>query len=92
MPISAATRERMAMVERTKIRIALIVEGVRQVHAVGLDGNYATFCGLGDEDSSDDVVNSSVAVGEKISCPQCRAMYDHARLFRRIDFVRPQDL
>lgn len=72
-------------------KIAILVDGIRQVHADSHNGNHATLCGL-DGDDPDDSVRQSPASrperGEKITCPECRSIWETARLYRAADFPR----
>lgn len=72
-------------------RIAIMLEGIRGIHAVDVTGNYATLCGLdggidGDDAAQQAVSNMLAKRGEKIDCPQCRAIWDQCRRYRKADF------
>ncbi len=68
-------------------RVAIRLDGVRLIHAESHNSVYATFCGL---DGDDPAVGQSAADppkrGEKINCPDCIALWKHARTFKAVDF------
>lgn len=66
-------------------------EGVEQVHAGAdcLGGTYATFCGLdGDDPPMQRMI--PLMIGDRIDCPQCRALIFAAKEFRPRDFAREE--
>lgn len=69
-------------------KVAIICDGVRQVHAIDTTGNYATLCGL---DGNDEFVRQMGADLEgdkdKIDCPQCWSIWVTATRYKRRDFV-----
>ncbi len=71
-------------------RIAIEVEGVREIHATDVMGVYATLCGLaGGLDGPDaDQMQSGLSAGrdELINCGTCRAIWEHARHYKPKDF------
>ena len=70
--------------------VAIIDDEVRQVHAIGTNSVYATLCGLDGNDPDDSVRQSNggpVGAGEKITCPDCYAIWEHARSYQKRDFA-----
>ena len=63
---------------------AISTNGVIDVHATDVTGNYATLCGLDGDDSHPDVQQKKVPMprGGMISCPQCEAVIEHCRRYR----------
>lgn len=64
--------------------IALIVDGITEVHAAG-DGVYATLCGLDGDDYDQALV--PLPHNPKIDCVQCRAQWKAWQRFTAKDFV-----
>ena len=73
--------------------IAVINEGVRQIHAIAAPGlsDFATLCGLDGHDFSetprfrnfvDQRPGGEVGRGEKINCDACIAIIRHASTYR----------
>jgi len=63
--------------------VAIECEGVRKIHAAGIDGNYASLCGLDGEENRVSLPKR----GEKIDCPQCFAIWNETRYYRPGDFA-----
>lgn len=73
-----------------KIKTAIIIDGKREVHATNANGSYATFCGLdGGVDGEDSGQSTDlVLTDEKITCPDCKALWHHSRRYQLSDFAR----
>lgn len=65
-------------------RVAITVEGTREVHAGDGSGVYATLCGL---DGDEAQVVEPAASWEKITCSQCADAWLAWRNYRPCDFV-----
>jgi len=67
-------------------RTAVVFDGKREVHATSQTGAYQTLCGLDGDDPTVGQLASDVLPGEKITCPDCKAMWLEAQRYRRGDF------
>jgi hypothetical protein len=71
-------------------KVAIIHEGLRQIHAESHNANTATLCGLDGFDPGgkvDQASGGAVRRGEKIDCPECLAIWKTARGYRSSDFA-----
>lgn len=68
--------------------IQIDCEGRREVHAASANGDYATLCGLDGNDPAIGQTGTSFVSNAQINCPQCRAIWETARLYRPRDFSR----
>ena len=68
-------------------KTAVVVDGKRDVHATSQTGAYQTLCGLDGDDPTVGQTKSRVLPGEKITCPDCKAMWLEAKRYRRGDFA-----
>lgn len=69
-------------------KVAIVHAGERQVHASSTNGVYATLCGLDGDDPDPAVQQSACTVNpqDKITCPDCFAIWFTAKEYRRTDF------
>lgn len=70
--------------------VAIEAMGQREIHAMGCISDYATLCGLDGNDPHQDVQQATVALqasGDRITCPDCRAIWQHAKSYRSSDFT-----
>lgn len=66
--------------------VALIIEGIRGVHADQAGGgNYATLCGQSGDDDGDTGTIVPVERGDKIDCDKCTAIIRAAKHYRETD-------
>jgi hypothetical protein len=63
--------------------MAVVSDGVREVHAISLTGSYETLCGV---DGNDDGIGQTPSLsipGEKITCAQCLLIWTEAMRYRK---------
>lgn len=84
MPEVLDGEEIIAMKSR---RIATIIDGKREVHMVGGPHDYDTACGLDMNDPEiGHYISEITETTDKIDCPQCRVIWQDARLYKLSDF------
>ena len=66
--------------------IAVITDGVLEVHAAGL-GNFATLCGLDGNDPDASQIPAPLPMNPRIDCPQCFSAWKAWRTFSARDFT-----
>ncbi len=69
-------------------RIALEIDGLREIHAAASNnGNYATLCGLdGDDPGIGQQSGGTARPGEKINCHQCIGVWLAAKPYQTSSF------
>ncbi len=68
-------------------RVAVTMNGVRDVHMSDFSGNYATFCGLDGDDPDEHVQQTgTTSTTDRITCMRCHMMWTHARTYRPREF------
>lgn len=76
--------------KRDAASIAIIYDGLREIHATDAQGIHSTLCGLDGNDpggSVDQTSGGPVKRGEKIDCRQCRQIFEHVRRYKASDFA-----
>jgi hypothetical protein len=68
--------------------VAIEQDGKIEVHAEGVNGNYATLCGMDGNDSKVGQKTTAVGIGWRINCPYCIGLIREAKTYREKDFHR----
>lgn len=67
--------------------VAVIVDGVREIHATHPSGNYATLCGLDGDDATTGQQKDTANRNEGISCIDCYAIWLQCRNYPPSAFI-----
>lgn len=80
--MTPATRRQRA----ERMKAAIVVSGVREVHIEGI-ASYATLCGLDGDDPTCEQAMSTVLDDEPVDCQACLGIWQACQPFSRRDFT-----
>jgi hypothetical protein len=75
----------------TRGYIAVEQDGVVEVHASGVIGDYATLCGMDGDDLSVGQRPAPLQIGARINCQHCILIIRTAKKYRERDFATGPD-
>jgi hypothetical protein len=70
--------------------VAILSDGIIEVHFPDVTGNYATLCGMdgNDDDPMVDQHPSRIPKGQKVNCKMCIGIYDVTHKYTEKDIDR----
>ncbi len=68
--------------------VAIKFEGDVVIHATAVIGNYASLCGMSDDDDPECGEPADLPARPKITCAECQSLILHTRTYTRKDFSR----
>ena len=75
----------------TRGYVAVEQDGMVEVHASGVIGDYATLCGMDGDDLSVGQRPAPIQIGARINCPYCIPIIRAAKKYRERDFAASLD-